>query len=184
MTSPSVNRGLVHDCEALLEGKDTLRGTATLDWAATSAVTGWEDINTGGSPSRVTELDLSGESLSGSIPASLGRLFELTTLDLSSNSLTGDIPKELGWLYNLEELRLSGNSLTGCIPVALEDVATNDLSSLNLLYCRPPAPENLRTSSTSDTGVTLNWDSVASDTLTVTTHTMSDLTCGTPSATG
>ena len=31
VTDPSDNRGLVHDCEALLEAKDTLRGTATLD---------------------------------------------------------------------------------------------------------------------------------------------------------
>ena len=31
VSSPSDNRGLVHDCEALLEAKDTLRGTATLD---------------------------------------------------------------------------------------------------------------------------------------------------------
>ena len=86
---------------------------------------------------------LASESLSGSIPSSLGRLLELTHLNLSSNSLTGNIPRELGWLENLEELRLSGNSLTGCIPLPLKDVATNDLSSLNLLYCQPPAPENL-----------------------------------------
>ena len=85
----------------------------------------------------MTEVDLSGESLSGTIPADLGTLFELTDLDLSTNSLTGSIPSELGLLSNLEELRLSGNSLTGCIPVALESVATNDLSSLNLLYCAP-----------------------------------------------
>ena len=92
VTDASTNRGLVHDCEALLEGKDALRGTATLDWVATSAVTGWEGITTGGTPSRVTKVLLAGESLSGSIPSSLGRLFELTHLNLSSNSLTGEIP--------------------------------------------------------------------------------------------
>ena len=182
---------------ALLEAKDTLRGTATLDWAATSAVTGWEGITTGGDPSRVTELELSSESLSGSISPSLGRLFELTKLDLSSNSLTGDIPSELGWLYNLEELRLSGNTLTGCIPIALKDVATNDLSSLNLLYCQPPAPGNLRAGTATETSIPLSWDAVSNiskyrveyrlngdldwrvddETLTGTSHTVDELVC-------
>ena len=102
-----------------------------MDWAADTAITSWEGVSTGGTPSRVTKLELSSESLTGSIPAELGTLFELTTLDLSSNSLTGEIPAELGWLENLTEIRLSGNTLTGCIPVALGGVATNDLSSLN-----------------------------------------------------
>ena len=143
VTDPGTNRGLVYDCGALLAGKDELRGTATLDWSVDTSITGWEGVTTSGTPSRVTELDLSSEGLNGSIPAELGRLFELTALDLSMNALMGDIPAELGWLPNLEELRLSGNSLTGCIPLALKDVATNDLSSLNLLYCQPPAPEDL-----------------------------------------
>ena len=65
----------------------------------------------------------------------------MTTLNLKSNSLTGDVPAELGWLDHLTELRLSGNTLTGCIPLSLqESVTTNDLSSLNLPYCEPPAP--------------------------------------------
>ncbi len=138
--TPNDNRGLVQDCETLLAAKDALRGTATLDWATGTAIGSWEGITTGGTPSRVTELDLASESLTGSIPAGLGHLFELTTLDLSSNQLTGDIPAELGWLTNLTELRLSGNQLTGCIPVALKNVATNDLSALSLLYCAPAAP--------------------------------------------
>ena len=94
--TPNDNRGLVQDCETLLAAKDTLRGTATLDWATGTAVSGWEGITTSGTPSRVTELDLASESLTGIIPAGLGQLFGLTTLDLSSNQLTGDIPAELG----------------------------------------------------------------------------------------
>ena len=199
VTDPEENRGLVYDCGALLESKDTLQGLASLDWAATSAITDWEGVTTSGTPSRVTKVELSSKSLDGIIPPELGTLFELTHLDLSSNSLTGDIPTELGWLYNLEEIKLSGNSLTGCIPVALEEVPTNDLSSLNLLYCSPPAPENFRVSTSAETSVTLSWDSVSnttkyrleylnpdsgkwvvvSDTLTVTTLPMSDQTCGT-----
>ena len=48
----------------------------------------------------------------------------------------------MGGLSNLESLKLTGNSITGCIPAALKDVATNDLSTLNPLYC-PPAPDAL-----------------------------------------
>ena len=114
------NPGLMLDCLALLVAMDTLRGTATLNWSVDTAITGWDGVTTSGTPSRVTELDLSGESLSGSIPAELGKLLELTHLDLSSNSLAGEIPRELGELSNLTELRLSGNSLTGCIPLALK----------------------------------------------------------------
>ena len=195
VASPNVNRGLVYDCEALLAAKDALRGTATLNWSKDRAITSWDGITTSGTPSRVTEVDLSSESLSGTIPADLGTLFELTTLDLSSNSLTGSIPTELGWLFNLEELRLSGNSLTGCIPVALKDVATNDLASLNLLYCAPPAPGNLSAGTATQTSVSLSWDTISNaskyrmeyrlrsagnwitddDTLTGTSHTVDEL---------
>ena len=52
--TPNDNRGLVQDCETLLAAKDTLRGTATLDWATGTAASGWEGITTGGTPSRVT----------------------------------------------------------------------------------------------------------------------------------
>ena len=199
VSNPVTNRGLVNDCSKLLDAEDTLRGTAALNWSKDLAIGSWDGVTTSGTPSRVTELDLSSESLSGTIPADLGTLFELTTLDLSSNSLTGSIPHELGWLYNLEELRLSGNSLTGCIPVALEDVATNDLSSLNLLYCAPPAPGNLTAGATTQTSVSLSWDTVPStskyrveyrrlrsagdwttdtETLTTTSHTVDELECG------
>ena len=197
VTDPGTNRGLVHDCEALLAAKDTLRCTATLDWSADQAITSWEGITTSRTPSRVAEVNLSSEDLSGSIPPALGTLFELTTLDLSMNALTGEIPAELGWLSNLEELRLSGNSLTGCTPVALRDVATNDLSSLNLsLYCRPPAPDNLSAETLGDASVALSWDAVANastyrveyrrfgdwtvddETITGTAHTVDGLSCG------
>ena len=143
ITNPGSNRGLVYDCEVLLAAKDTLRGTAALNWSADTAIASWDGITVSGTPGRVRELDLSGEGLNGAIPGELGDLYELTELDLSNNGLTGDIPEELGWLYNLEEVRLSGNTLTGCLPVDLESAATNDLSSLNLLYCQPPPPGNV-----------------------------------------
>ena len=163
VTDPNTNWGLVQDCETLLAAKDTLRGTATLNWSKDVAIGLWEGITiSGGALGRVTKVDLSSESLSGTIPSELGGLSYLAGLDLSTNSLTGEIPTELGWLSYLAELRLSGNSLTGCIPLPLKDVATNDLSSLNLLYCAPPAPKNLTAGTVTQVSVPLSWDAVSS----------------------
>ena len=215
------NPGLMRDCITLLELKDTLSGTATLDWMASTTIATWEGVTLGtttlnwvaattiaatragvtlnASSTRVTALDLDSEGLDGSIPSSLGDLSALVTLDLSDNSLTGEIPAELGLLTNLRVLRLSRNSLTGCIPLALMNVATNDLSSLNLLYCRPPAPVNLTAGTPAETSIPLSWDSVTSagtymveqrlatstewhvdvDNATTTSHTVDDLACGT-----
>ena len=193
------NPGLMRDCITLLELKDTLRGAATLNWAASSTISTWEGVTLNASSTRVAELELDNEGLEGTIPPSLGELSALVTLDLSDNELTGAIPAELGRLSNLEVLRLSGNNLTGCIPLALRFVATNDLSSLNLLYCRPPAPVNLTAGTPAETSIPLSWDSVTSagtymveqrlatstewhvdvDNATTTSHVVNDLDCGT-----
>ena len=197
ISDPGSNRGLVYDCEVLLAAKDSLRGTATLNWSVDTAIASWDGVSVSGTPGRVRGLDLSDEGLNGAIPGELGDLYELTALDLSDNSLTGDIPEELGWLYNLGEVRLSGNTLTGCLPVELESAATNDLPSLNLLYCQPPPPENVVLGTPSETSVVVSWDAVPNtvkyqveyyypwlsdwivddDTITGTTHTVDDLHC-------
>ncbi|KAL0285508.1 UNVERIFIED_CONTAM: Inactive LRR receptor-like serine/threonine-protein kinase BIR2 [Sesamum angustifolium] len=82
-------------------------------------------------------LDLSGNSLSGSIPPQICTwLPYLVTLDLSRNSLTGNIPEDLANCSFLNALILDDNKLSGSIPYQFSNlgrlrkfsVANNDLS--------------------------------------------------------
>ena len=111
------NPDLMLDCVALLAAKDALRGTATLNWSVDTAITSWDGVTASGTPSRVTELDLSSEGLTGSIPAEVGNLEDLEQLYLFDNDLTGSIPVEFGNLRSLQILSLYDNDLSGGIPV-------------------------------------------------------------------
>ena len=135
---PSNNPGLVSDCEVLLSARDTLAGTASLNWSATAAIDQWDGVTVGGSPQRVMELSLPERQLTGEIAPELGRLAELETLDLSSNELVGNIPGELGRLGNLENLTLSENMLSGKIPAELGNLS--ELVHLELDWNRLSGP--------------------------------------------
>ena len=113
------NPGLVSDCETLLGARDELAGAVTLDWSANSAMTAWEGVTIGGTPRRVTHVDLDSLGLTGSIPPGLSGLADLEQLNLSFNRLTGGLPRELGNLTNLTRLSLNHNMLTGEIPPEL-----------------------------------------------------------------
>ena len=124
------NPGLVADCEVLLAARDTLAGTASLDWSASTSIGDWGGVTVSGTPQRVTGLDLANRQLTGSIPVALGSMTELQSLLLSNNQLTGEIPGELGNLANLTSLSLHNNQLTGEIPGELGNLA--NLTSLSL----------------------------------------------------
>ena len=160
ITDSSAKPGLVHDCEALLAAKYVLQGTASLNWTTTLSLDDWNGVNTSGTPGRLTGLDLDGQGLSGTLPASLGSLYELTELDLRDNSLTGTIPEELSQLENLTSLRLSGNNLTGCIPLGLKKVPDHDLISLRLLYCKPKTPKGVTAGTPEEFTIPLSWTQV------------------------
>ena len=145
--------GLAKDCATLLGLKDTLSGTASLNWADTLNMDSWDGITVSGTPARVTELSLAGYQLTGTIPAELGDLSNLTHLNLSDNALTGTIPSALGSLSNLTHLDLrsaaelgSDNALTGSIPATLGNLSNLeylDLSDNALTGSIPSALGNL-----------------------------------------
>ncbi|XP_026438750.1 probable leucine-rich repeat receptor-like protein kinase At1g35710 isoform X2 [Papaver somniferum] len=79
-----------------------------------------------------TLIDLSCNSLKGSVPKEIGLLKVLSSLNLSHNQLSDGIPEGLGNLSALESLDLSANRLIGQIPQSLTTV--HSLGVLNLSY--------------------------------------------------
>ena len=127
--NPSANPALKRDCINLLAAKDTLRGTATLNWSEDTAITSWDGVRVKGSPGRVAEVLLTSKGLTGTIPPDLGRLDGLQHLWFNINQLAGAIPSELGSLADLQTLILNDNRLTGAVPREL-----GGLSSLEVLW--------------------------------------------------
>ncbi|CAE6171254.1 unnamed protein product [Arabidopsis arenosa] len=78
-------------------------------------------------------LDLSENLLVGSIPKSLPfNLPNLKFLNISGNNLSDTIPASFGEFQKLESLNLAGNFLSGTIPASLGNVTT--LKELKLAY--------------------------------------------------
>ncbi|XP_006345877.1 LRR receptor-like serine/threonine-protein kinase GSO1 [Solanum tuberosum] len=83
-------------------------------------------------------LDLSNNSLSGTIRRNLGNCKSLIYLNLGQNKLTGSVPKELERVTSLRYLDLNGNQLEGSFPKMIENF--QDLEILNLAGNRFEGP--------------------------------------------
>jgi hypothetical protein len=79
----------------------------------------------------IQSIVVTANNLRGFIPNDLEILAQdLENLDLSENSITGSIPSVMGTFQNLQALRLDMNQLSGVIPVELANLA--DLRRLEL----------------------------------------------------
>ncbi|KAJ8617354.1 hypothetical protein MRB53_013540 [Persea americana] len=67
-------------------------------------------------PQRVVALNLTAQSLRGSLSPHIGNMTFLRSIILSKNKLEGHIPQEIGKLFRLRNLRLGDNSFYGEIP--------------------------------------------------------------------
>ena len=129
--------GLDADCSLLLANRDVLAGGAPLNWSEQVPIDFWRGVTVGGSPKRVTALELPRAGLDGRLFAALGELTGLVALDLSHNRLTGPVPPELERLDKLAFLRLAGNDLDRPFPPALHGIADHDLDMPD--FCQPEA---------------------------------------------
>uniref|UniRef100_A0A804MAE6 Uncharacterized protein n=1 Tax=Zea mays TaxID=4577 RepID=A0A804MAE6_MAIZE len=72
---------------------------------------------------RLINLDLSKNYLTGSLPSFLGNLTAMQYMTLGTNALSGSVPKELGNLVNLVSLGFGSNYLNGPLPWELGNLA-------------------------------------------------------------
>lgn len=122
------NKGeMPKDVTALKALEATLEGSSTdaLNWSTQPDYNMWTGVTLSGG--NLVKLDLSNQSLSGTIPAELVNFESLDYIDLSNNDLTGDIPAALTTL-KATTFKVSGNQLEG--KVAADFV---DLNSATLL---------------------------------------------------
>ena len=97
------------------------------NWLSDRPIGEWKGVRT--NLGRVYDLTLTGNRLSGTIPAEFGNLTFLSSLYLYTNQLSGAIPSELGNLSNLIYLEINHNRLSGQIPSEL-----GSLSKLERLW--------------------------------------------------
>ena len=107
---------------ALLKFKESITSDpyrALESWNYSIHFCKWQGITCSPMHQRVTELNLAGYQLHGSLSPYVGNLTFLINLNLQNNSFFGEIPQELGQLLQLQQLYLLNNSFTGEIPTNL-----------------------------------------------------------------
>ncbi|KAG4990557.1 hypothetical protein JHK87_024014 [Glycine soja] len=99
-------------------------------WNTSTHFCNWHGITCNLMLQRVTELNLQGYKLKGSISPHVGNLSYMTNFNLEGNNFYEKIPQELGRLSRLQKLSIENNSLGGEIPTNL--TGCTHLKLLNL----------------------------------------------------
>ncbi|KAG8373734.1 hypothetical protein BUALT_Bualt11G0055700 [Buddleja alternifolia] len=136
LTSPclSLETNNATDYAALIAFKSHLLlppdNILSTNWTSTTHFCNWYGVSC--LNHRITNLHLPGLSLQGEISSNIANMTRLVELDLSSNNLTGFLPPELGFLKQLRILNVTLNSLQGSIPSNLS--LCHKLQQLDLSY--------------------------------------------------
>lgn len=87
------------------------------------------------------EMDVSGNSFTGTLPRTLGLLSVLRHLDVSDNAFTGELPAEIGMLSALELLLVAHNRLEGRIPSSFSKLSKLTELDINENSLSGPIPD-------------------------------------------
>ena len=130
---PERNPGLVGDCEILKVVKDVMAHNITLNWGSGVPIDQWEGITIGGSPPRVTGLELlwgvgisepgpDREPPTSNLRPELAGLTKLRALSLAVNHVNGTVHPQLASLTDLRRLYIKWSNLQGCLPMEFSDL--------------------------------------------------------------
>ncbi|KAL2328824.1 hypothetical protein Fmac_022251 [Flemingia macrophylla] len=92
---------------------------------------------------QLTLLSAADNLIAGEIPPSLSRLTGLMHIDLRNNRISGPIPQDLGRLQMLSRILLSGNQLSGPIPASICRIYRLVDLDLSQNHLTGPIPEAL-----------------------------------------
>ncbi|XP_077225888.1 uncharacterized protein LOC143859092 isoform X1 [Tasmannia lanceolata] len=123
------------DRMALLAFKGGIRSDplgALSSWNHTLHFCQWNGVTCGRRHQRVTVLNLSGQTLVGTLSPAISNLTFLREIHLQENSFNGQISQDIGLLFRLRHLNMSYNSLGGEIPSNLTHC--RDLGVIDLSY--------------------------------------------------
>ncbi|GAY34720.1 hypothetical protein CUMW_277060 [Citrus unshiu] len=98
----------------------------------------------------LTDLDISFNSLNGSIPQSVGNLKQLLTLVISNNNLSGGIPQFLKNISSLYILDMTNNNFSGEIPESIGSLLTIRFLVLSNNHLSGEIPPSLKNCSLMD----------------------------------
>jgi RHS repeat-associated protein len=119
VTAAAITPELLADSLALLELYDSMGGpnwTNQTNWKTGKVATWYGVIVKNG---RVTEVTLTNNNLTGTIPAAIGNLTAINWLRLYENHLTGRVPETIGNLTACTRLMFYQNQITGGLPESI-----------------------------------------------------------------